>query len=125
MAAAARLHAIEKNRDPRRYSLLAFGGAGPAHAVAVARLLDIEEVIFPPGAGVAAALGCLVAAPSIDLARTYAGRLDRLDWNRVASIFSTMETEAICGAGRLRRRPRRDCVGRDTSISASKASITN
>ena len=53
MAAAARIHAIEKNRDPRRYSLLAFGGAGPAHAVAVASLLDIGEVIFPPGAGVA------------------------------------------------------------------------
>jgi N-methylhydantoinase A/oxoprolinase/acetone carboxylase beta subunit len=95
MAAAARLHAIEKNRDPRRYSLLAFGGAGPAHAIAVAALLDIDEVIFPPGAGVAAALGCLVAPPAIDLARTYVGRLDRLDWTRVEEIYTAMEREAV------------------------------
>ncbi|HEY7035711.1 MAG TPA: hydantoinase/oxoprolinase family protein [Thermomicrobiales bacterium] len=95
MAAAARLHAIEKNRDPRRYSLLAFGGAGPAHAIAVAALLDIGEVILPPGAGVAAALGCLVAPPAIDLARTYAGRLDRLDWSRVAAIYAAVEREAV------------------------------
>ncbi|MEA2594379.1 MAG: N-methylhydantoinase [Thermomicrobiales bacterium] len=95
MAAAARLHAIEKNRDPRRYSLLAFGGAGPAHAIAVAALLDIEEVIFPPGAGVAAALGCLVAPPAIDLARTYAGRLDCLDWSRIEEIYTEMEREAV------------------------------
>jgi N-methylhydantoinase A/oxoprolinase/acetone carboxylase beta subunit len=95
MAAAARLHAIEKNRDPRRYSLLAFGGAGPAHAVAVAALLNIDEVIFPPGAGVAAALGCLIAPPAIDLARTYTSRLDRLDWSRVEAVYAAMEHEAV------------------------------
>lgn len=94
MAAAARIHAIEKNKDPRRYSLLAFGGAGPAHAMAVARLLEIEEVIFPAGAGVASALGCLVAAPSVELARTRSGRLDRLDWDVIATIFAELETEA-------------------------------
>ncbi|MCC6792231.1 MAG: hydantoinase/oxoprolinase family protein, partial [Thermomicrobiales bacterium] len=94
MAAAARIHAIEKNKDPRRYTLLAFGGAGPAHAMSVAALLDIDEVIFPAGAGVASALGCLVAPPSISLARTYAGRLDALDWDRVEAVYAGMEREA-------------------------------
>jgi 5-oxoprolinase (ATP-hydrolysing)/N-methylhydantoinase A len=94
MAAAARIHAIEKNKDPRRYTLLAFGGAGPAHAMAVAALLDIDEVIFPAGAGVASALGCLVAPPSISLARTYTGRLDALDWARVEAVYEGMEREA-------------------------------
>jgi N-methylhydantoinase A/oxoprolinase/acetone carboxylase beta subunit len=94
MAAAARIHAIEKNKDPRRYTLLAFGGAGPAHAMAVASLLDIDEVIFPAGAGVASALGCLVAPPSISLARTYSGRLDALDWERVDAVYAAMEGEA-------------------------------
>jgi N-methylhydantoinase A/oxoprolinase/acetone carboxylase beta subunit len=94
MAGAARVHAIERNKDPRRFSLLAFGGAGPAHAVAVAALLDIDEVIFPPGAGVASALGCLVAPPSINLARTLPGRLDSLDWAKVEAIFEAMRTEA-------------------------------
>ena len=95
MAAAARIHAIEKNKDPRRYTLLAFGGAGPAHAMAVASLLEIDEVIFPAGAGVASALGCLVAPPSISLARTHVGRLDALDWAKVDSIYAGMEHEAI------------------------------
>ena len=94
MASAARIHAIERNRDPRRYTLLAFGGAGPAHAMAVAGLLEIDEVIFPAGAGVASALGCLVAPPSIALSRTHAGRLDRLDWNRVEGVYAAMEAEA-------------------------------
>jgi N-methylhydantoinase A/oxoprolinase/acetone carboxylase beta subunit len=94
MAGAARIHAIERNRDPRRFTLLAFGGAGPAHAMAVAELLAIDEVIFPPGAGVASALGCLVAPPSISLARTYAGRLDALDWPRLETIFAAMTAEA-------------------------------
>ena len=58
------------------------------------RLLDIDEVIFPPGAGVASALGCLVAPPSISLARTYAGRLDALDWARVERVYASMEAEA-------------------------------
>src|SRR4029453_17481239 len=83
----------------RRYSLLAFGGAGPAHAVAVAALLDIDEVIFPPGAGVAAALGCLVAPPAIDLVRTYAGRLDRLNSAQVTEIYAAMEREAVAALG--------------------------
>ena len=94
MAAAARIHAIEKNKDPRGYTLLAFGGAGPAHAMAVATLLEIDEVIFPSGAGVASALGCLVAPPSISLARTLVGRLNRLNWTRVGEIFDAMENEA-------------------------------
>lgn len=94
MAAAARIHAIEKNKDPRRYTLLAFGGAGPAHAMSVAGLLEIDEVIFPAGAGVASALGCLVAPPSISLARTYSARLDALDWTRVQALFAGLEQEA-------------------------------
>jgi len=94
MAAAARIHAIEKNRDPRRYTLLAFGGAGPAHASAVAALLDISEIVYPPGAGVASALGCLVAPPAFSQARTYAGRLDALDWDRVHRLYAELEAEA-------------------------------
>lgn len=94
MSAAARIHAIEKNRDPRGYTLLAFGGAGPAHAMAVARILGMQEVVFPPGAGVASALGCLVAPPSLSLARTMTGRLAEVDWTAVARLFEEMEGEA-------------------------------
>ncbi|MBX6343118.1 MAG: hydantoinase/oxoprolinase family protein, partial [Thermomicrobiaceae bacterium] len=61
MARAARTHIIERNRDPRGLALVAFGGAGPAHAVAVARILGISTVVVPPGAGVASAIGALTA----------------------------------------------------------------
>ena len=107
MAAAARIHAIEKNKDPRRYSLFAFGGAGPAHAVGVASLLDIGEVIFPPGAGVASALGCLVAPPVFNQARTYVGRLDSLDWARVEEVYAGWSAKPTTPSRRRVCRPRR------------------
>jgi N-methylhydantoinase A/oxoprolinase/acetone carboxylase beta subunit len=82
MAAAARMHIIERNRDPRSLATIAFGGAGPAHAVAVARLLGSRTVIFPPGAGVASALGALVSPVAFTAGRTLmttarSGRLER------------------------------------------------
>src|SRR5581483_1160619 len=62
MATAMRLHAVERNRHVRGYVLLAFGGAGPVHAYHVARSLGIGEVVIPPRAGVASAIG-LIEAP--------------------------------------------------------------
>src|SRR5438034_4413261 len=67
MAAAARVHIVEKGRDPRRYAMVAFGGAGPAHAARVARILGVGEVIVPPASGAASALGFLVAPLSFEL----------------------------------------------------------
>ena len=65
MAAAARIHIIGRNKDPRRYALVAFGGAGPAHACEVARILGASSVVVPFGAGVTSALGCLGSATFI------------------------------------------------------------
>src|SRR5881409_1879138 len=61
MASAARVHIAERGRDPRDYALLCTGGAGPVHACHVARKLGVSRVICPPSAGVASALGLLVA----------------------------------------------------------------
>ncbi|MBI2203172.1 MAG: hydantoinase/oxoprolinase family protein [Candidatus Rokubacteria bacterium] len=94
MAAATRMHVAEKGRDPRRYTLVAFGGAGPVHAWGLARLLKIPRIVCPFGAGVTSALGMLVAAPAIDLTRSYVARLASLDWARVETLFAGMETEA-------------------------------
>ena len=57
MAAAARVHIVEKGHDPRRYAMVAIGGAGPAHAARVARKLGVTEVVVPPASGAASALG--------------------------------------------------------------------
>jgi len=48
MAAAARIHVVEKGKDPRRYALVGFGGAGPAHAAGVARILAFPKSSFRP-----------------------------------------------------------------------------
>jgi N-methylhydantoinase A len=94
MAAATRMYIAEKGRDPRRYTLLAFGGAGPVHAYGLAKLLKISRVVVPAGAGVASALGFLVAAPAIDLVRSGVRRLSAVDWAEVAGHFGAMEAEA-------------------------------
>ena len=70
MAAAARVHIVEKGKDPRSYAMIAFGGAGPAHAVHVARALGVREVVVPPASGAASALGFLVAAPAFETVRS-------------------------------------------------------
>jgi 5-oxoprolinase (ATP-hydrolysing)/N-methylhydantoinase A len=70
MAAAARVHLIEKGKDPRAYAMVGFGGAGPAHAVDVARALGVREVIIPPASGAASALGFLAAPLSFDGVRS-------------------------------------------------------
>ncbi len=93
MAAATRMHLAEKGRDPRRYTLIAFGGAGPVHAWNLARLLKIGRVLVPLGAGVASALGFLVAPPATDMVRSLVGRLERLDWSAVNALFAEMAAE--------------------------------
>jgi N-methylhydantoinase A len=94
MAAATRMYIAEKGRDPRRYALLAFGGAGPVHAYGLAKLLKLSRIVVPAGAGVASALGFLVAAPAIDLVRSGIRRLSGVDWAEVAKHFAAMEEEA-------------------------------
>jgi len=94
MAAATRMHLAEKGRDPRRYSMIAFGGAGPVHAYNLARLLKLKRLIVPLGAGVTSALGFLVAAPAIDYVRSYVSRLEQVDWTHLNHLFDEMETEA-------------------------------
>jgi 5-oxoprolinase (ATP-hydrolysing)/N-methylhydantoinase A len=70
MAAAARVHLVEKGKDPRAYAMVGFGGAGPAHAAGVARALGVREVIIPPASGAASALGFLTAPLSFETARS-------------------------------------------------------
>ena len=92
MAAATRLHFAEKGRDPRNHTLIAFGGAGPVHACRLAELLKINRVVVPLGAGVASALGFLVAPPATDMVQSYVTNLAHADWERVSAIFAEMQT---------------------------------
>jgi N-methylhydantoinase A len=100
MAAAARIHGIERGKDLRAYPLFAFGGAGPVHAWQVGRILRVPRVLLPLGAGAISAYGLLVAPLAFDFVRTAPLRLDGADWGRVNALFAEMEAE---GRGILRR----------------------
>ena len=76
MAAAARIHIVEKGKDPRAYAMVGFGGAGPAHAAEVARVLGVQQVLIPPASGAASALGFLAAPLSFEQVRSHPVRLD-------------------------------------------------
>ena len=76
MARAIRAVTVERGRDPRELSLIAFGGGGPVHAVDVARLLGIKRVIAPVMAGVFCAAGMLAADAGHDFLRAHLRRLD-------------------------------------------------
>lgn len=76
MANAVRLVSLGSGHDPRDFGLLAFGGAGPLHASAIARELNFPVVIVPPLAGLVSALGCAVSDLRHDFAQTVNWRSD-------------------------------------------------
>jgi N-methylhydantoinase A len=94
MAGAARVHVAERGRDPRDYALLCTGGAGPVHAYYVAKKLGLARVICPPAAGVASALGLLVAPARVDRVATVGIRLDRGNVAELEAAFQRLEREA-------------------------------
>jgi 5-oxoprolinase (ATP-hydrolysing) len=94
MAAAARIHIVEKGADPRAYAMVAFGGAGPAHAAGVARILGVKEVIIPPASGAASALGFLAAPLSFEQVQSHPLRLDEADAaERIDAIVTRLKAE--------------------------------
>jgi len=93
MAAAARIHGIERGRDLRAYPLFAFGGAGPVHCWQVARILKVPRILLPFGAGAMSAWGLLAAPLAFDFVRTVRARLDAADWDALNGLFAEMEDE--------------------------------
>ncbi|MGI8793683.1 MAG: hydantoinase/oxoprolinase family protein [Acidimicrobiales bacterium] len=71
MTQAVRAVTVERGVDPRQLALVAFGGAGPLHACAIAESLGMGAVIVPPRAGVLSAAGILAAARQVDLVRSW------------------------------------------------------
>ena len=96
MASAARVHIVEKGRDPRRFAMVAFGGAGPAHAARVARTLGMREVIIPPACGAASALGFLCAPMGAERRRSLPMVLaeSRFDSAKLAEALAGLERDA-------------------------------
>ncbi|MGE0827373.1 MAG: hydantoinase/oxoprolinase family protein [Candidatus Binatia bacterium] len=102
MANAARIHLVEKGRDPRDYSLIAFGGAGPVHAYRVAERLKLKTLVCPLAAGVTSAFGMLTAPLAFDFVQSYVTSLSTLDFAVLERLYADMEErgrELLTSAG--------------------------
>jgi N-methylhydantoinase A/oxoprolinase/acetone carboxylase beta subunit len=94
MELATRVVSIERGRDPRDLTFIAFGGSGPVHGCRLAQALRIPRTILPAAAGVTAALGLLAAEVKFDVARTFVRKLDVVDLGHLNSIYAEMEGQA-------------------------------
>ena len=93
MASAARMYLTEKGLAAPQLSLVAFGGAGPVHAVDLARKLGCPRVIVPPFSGVMSSLGLLAAPVAFERSRAIRRILRTLDPETVESAFRELERE--------------------------------
>jgi N-methylhydantoinase A len=94
MAAAIRERTVERGLDVRPYTLVAFGGAGPLHACALARMLGLERVLVPPQPGLCSALGAVTAELRSDRIATGYFRSDSLDADGLSALVARLRAEA-------------------------------
>jgi N-methylhydantoinase A len=97
MSLAVREVSVEKGYDPRDFVLVASGGAGPLHVLAIARELHIPTVIVPLFPSHFSALGMLLADERHDFIRTYYADLASVDFAKLVEVHNEMEAEAEGG----------------------------
>ena len=100
MAGALRLVSVQRGYDPRDFALVAFGGAGPMHANAVAKLMGSFPVIIPPAPGVLCAEGDLVADFREEFARTFIRTVDSVESSEIVGILKELGAEAVAWLAR-------------------------
>jgi len=94
MVGAIRVVSVERGHDPRRFTLVPFGGAGPLHGCALAGLLGMTRLLIPPAPGVLCAQGLLAADLKAEFSRTIATPLARADDAQLAEGFAGLAAEA-------------------------------
>ena len=94
MANAARVHAIERGKTLAHCTLIAFGGAAPLHAAAMARRLDIRQVVVPKDAGVGSAVGFLLSPVAFEMVRSLRMQEAALDLPRLNGMLADLEQQS-------------------------------
>lgn len=94
MAEAARVVSVGRGKDPRDFSFIPFGGAGPVHGGRIARMLGCPRIVFPSGAGVQSAVGLLMGDVRFDIARTLIAQATADNMTQVAATFDVLVKEA-------------------------------
>ncbi len=95
MVGALRLVSVQRGHDPRDFLLVAFGGAGPAHAARIAQDSGMAGVLIPPSPGTASALGLLATDLRLDRTATNLELADKVDASVLDQKFRTLESESI------------------------------
>jgi N-methylhydantoinase A len=95
MLRALRLVSVQRGYDLRRFALVAYGGAGPVHAGALARMAGVTRVIVPAHSGAFSALGCLVSPLRYDAVQTYRARLEAFDPKPLDDRFRELEAQCV------------------------------
>jgi N-methylhydantoinase A len=95
MANQVKLIAVDRGVDPRDFVLIPFGGAGPVHASACARLLGIRRMLIPPHPGLSSAFGALAANWRVDRVRTIFGRSTHLNVEIIAEWLEALTASAL------------------------------
>jgi N-methylhydantoinase A len=95
MLRALRLVSVQRGYDLRDFTLIAYGGAGPMHAAALARQARIRRVVVPVHSGAFSALGCLVSPLRYDAVQTYRARLDGWEAKAVDDRFHDLEDRCL------------------------------
>ena len=93
MAEGIRLVSVRRGVDPRRFALLAFGGAAALHVTAIARQLELRRVVVPRLASVLSAWGMLASDLRYEVARSHIGDASRLDADALRALFAELEAE--------------------------------
>lgn len=93
MVGAVRVVSVERGHDPRHFTLVPFGGAGPLHGTALAELLGISSVMIPPAPGILCADGLLAADLKAEFSRTLP-RAGAIDVAAAEGIFEDLEKQA-------------------------------
>jgi N-methylhydantoinase A len=93
MAEGIRLVSVRRGADPRRFTLLSFGGAAGLHITEVARMLEITRVVVPRVASVLSAWGMLATDLRYEFVRTHVGEAGQVGASRLRRLFADMEAE--------------------------------
>jgi N-methylhydantoinase A len=95
MGGHIRRRLLEKGLDPREFSMIAFGGAGPLHANRILREVGLKSVVIPWMPGLTSALGCLLGRLRHDFSRSLNLVLSNLDVARLSSVCDELATEGL------------------------------
>jgi N-methylhydantoinase A len=95
MLRALRLVSVQRGYDVRGFALIAYGGAGPVHAGALARQAGMSRVVVPAHSGAFSALGCLVSPLRYDAVQTYRAPVDGWDLKVVEDRFRALEQQCL------------------------------